>query len=69
MESSEEVVREWLEDPRIDDMLECAHRACLRIADVTVMHSVTTSDTGSMATVMEEEEAMVEYFCLLRGLF
>lgn len=39
----------------MDDMLEWAHRACLRIADVTVMHSVTTNDTGSMATVLDGE--------------
>jgi hypothetical protein len=25
---------------------ECAQRACLRIAEVTVMHSVTTNATG-----------------------
>lgn len=31
---------------------EWAHRACLRMADVTVMHSVTTSATGLTATVM-----------------
>lgn len=31
---------------------ECAQRACFRIADVTVMHSVTTSATGLTATVM-----------------
>jgi hypothetical protein len=31
---------------------ECAHRACLRIADVTVIHSVTTRATGLTATVM-----------------
>jgi hypothetical protein len=31
---------------------ECAQRACLRIAEVTVMHSVTTNATGLTATVM-----------------
>jgi hypothetical protein len=38
--------------PRIADTEECAHRACLRMADVTVMHSVTTRATGLTATVM-----------------
>jgi hypothetical protein len=31
---------------------ECAQRACFRIADVTVIHSVTTRATGLTATVM-----------------
>lgn len=31
---------------------ECAQRACFRIADVTVMHSVTTRATGLTATVI-----------------
>lgn len=31
---------------------ECAQRACFRMADVTVMHSVTTRATGLTATVM-----------------
>lgn len=31
---------------------ECAQRACFRIAEVTVIHSVTTSATGLTATVM-----------------
>jgi hypothetical protein len=31
---------------------ECAHRACLRMADVTVIHSVTTRATGLTATVI-----------------
>lgn len=38
--------------PKIADTDECAHRACLRMADVTVIHSVTTSATGSIATDM-----------------
>jgi hypothetical protein len=38
--------------PRIAATDECAHRACLRIADVTVIHSVTTRATGLTATVM-----------------
>jgi hypothetical protein len=37
--------------PRMAATDECAHRACLRIADVTVIHSVTTRDTGFTATV------------------
>jgi hypothetical protein len=40
------------EDPRIAATEECAHRACLRMADVTVIHSVTTRATGLTATVM-----------------
>ena len=36
--------------PRIADTDECAHRACLRIADVTVIHSVVINATGSTAT-------------------
>ena len=31
---------------------ECAHLACLRMAEVTVMHSVMTRATGSIATVI-----------------
>jgi hypothetical protein len=42
---------EGAEDPRIEEMELWAQRACLRIAEVTVMHSVTTSATGSIATV------------------
>jgi hypothetical protein len=36
--------------PRIADTDECAHRACLRMADVTVIHSVVIKATGSTAT-------------------
>jgi hypothetical protein len=36
--------------PRIEDIDECAQRACFRMADVTVIHSVTTRATGSIAT-------------------
>lgn len=36
----------------MDEMEECAQRACLRIALVTVIHSVTTRATGSIATVV-----------------
>jgi hypothetical protein len=38
-----------VEPPRIAATEECAHLACLRMAEVTVMHSVVTSATGSMA--------------------
>jgi hypothetical protein len=34
------------------DMDECAQRACFRMAEVTVMHSVMTSATGSTAIVI-----------------
>lgn len=36
--------------PRIEETDEPAHRACLRIAEVTVMHSDMTKGTGSTAT-------------------
>jgi hypothetical protein len=32
------------------DTEECAQRACFRMAEVTVIHSVTTSATGLTAT-------------------
>lgn len=38
---------------------ECAHRACFRIADVTVIHSVTTSATGLTATVIARGSKLV----------
>lgn len=38
--------------PRIADTEEWAHRACLRIAEVTVIHSVVIRATGSTATEM-----------------
>ena len=38
--------------PSIAATEECAQRACFRIAEVTVMHSVTTSATGLTATVI-----------------
>lgn len=38
--------------PRIAETDECAQRACFRMADVTVIHSVTTRATGLTATVM-----------------
>jgi hypothetical protein len=51
--ASEGVSRgEGAEEPRIEEMELWAQRACLRIAEVTVMHSVTTSATGSIATVI-----------------
>lgn len=54
--------------PNMADTDECAHRACLRMADVTVIHSVTTSATGSMATVAGLELAnMVGSLLMLRS--
>lgn len=52
--------------PRIAETEECAHRACLRIADVTVIHSVVIRATGSTAT---EVEGLLEDFMapLYRG--
>ena len=38
--------------PRIAATDEWAQRACLRMAEVTVMHSVTTKATGSTATLI-----------------
>lgn len=38
---------------------EWAQRACLRMADVTVMHSVTTSATGLTATGMRRGSVSV----------
>ena len=35
--------------PKMAETDECAHRACFRIADVTVIHSVVTRATGSIA--------------------
>lgn len=66
---SEEVVRECVEEPRMDDILECAQRACLRMAEVTVMHSVTTSDTGSTATGIEAAMKVVIVLCKTRQEF
>ena len=45
--------------PRIADTDECAHRACLRMADVTVMHSVVIKATGSTATETMDFGAML----------
>jgi len=52
--------------PKIADTEECAHRACLRMAEVTVIHSVVIKATGSTATEME---AFLELFMapLYRG--
>jgi hypothetical protein len=36
--------------PKIADTEECAHLACFRMADVTVIHSVVIKATGSTAT-------------------
>jgi hypothetical protein len=41
---------EGAEEPRMEEMELWAQRACLRMAEVTVMHSVTTRATGSIAT-------------------
>ena len=52
--------------PKIADTEECALRACLRMAEVTVIHSVVIKATGSTATEME---AFLELFMapLYRG--
>lgn len=39
---------------------ECAHRACFRIAEVTVMHSVVIRATGSTAIVISWTIGAVE---------
>lgn len=39
-----------LPPPRMAATDECAHRACFRMADVTVIHSVVIRATGSIAT-------------------
>lgn len=49
--------------PRIAATEECAHRACLRMADVTVIHSVTTRATGFTATVMGRGVKMAVVSC------
>lgn len=36
--------------PSIEETEDCAHRACLRMTEVTDMHSLITSDTGFTAT-------------------
>jgi hypothetical protein len=46
---------------------ECAHRACFRIADVTVMHSVTTRATGLTATVMARGATLAVASCSVEG--
>ena len=46
---------EVAEPPRIAETDECAHRACFRMAEVSVIHSVTTSATGSTATDIAPE--------------
>lgn len=43
--------------PRIAETDEWAHRACLRMADATVIHSVVIRATGSMATETETGKA------------
>jgi hypothetical protein len=49
--------------PRIAATEECAHRACFRMADVTVMHSVTTRATGLTATVMARSATLAVTSC------
>ena len=48
------------------DTEECAQRACLRIADVIVMHSVVINATGStameMGVLFGVDEAMLAPF-------
>ena len=44
---------------------ECAQRACFRIADVTVIHSVTTRATGLTATVMGRGSRLAIVSCSL----
>jgi hypothetical protein len=42
-------ILEELAPPKMAETDECAHLACFRMDEVTVMHSVITSDTGSTA--------------------
>jgi hypothetical protein len=49
--------------PRMAATDECAHRACLRMADVTVIHSVTTRATGLTATVMGRAVRLAAVSC------
>lgn len=49
------------------DTEECAHRACLRMADVTVIHSVTTSATGLTATEIGRGSMLVVASCNVSG--
>jgi hypothetical protein len=48
--------------PRIAETEECAQRACFRMADVTVIHSVVIKATGSTATETEVLEAILNPF-------
>lgn len=48
--------------PRIADTDECAHLACLRMADVTVIHSVVIKATGSTAMETVVLESMFASF-------
>ncbi len=62
--------------PRIADTEECAHLACFRMADVTVMHSVVIKATGSTATdtgvvlelIMSPLSCVASKICLLFSL-
>ena len=48
--------------PKIAATEECAQRACFRIAEVTVMHSVTTNATGLTATAMGRSSRLAGAF-------
>jgi hypothetical protein len=48
-DASRSYILEELAPPKIAATDECAHLACFRIDEVTVMHSVITRDTGSTA--------------------
>jgi hypothetical protein len=47
--------------PRIAETDECAQRACLRMADVTVIHSVVIKATGSTATEIGVGLPLISY--------
>jgi hypothetical protein len=49
------------------DTEECAQRACFRMAEVTVIHSVTTSATGLTATEMGRGSMLGVASCNVSG--
>lgn len=49
------------------DTEECAQRACFRMAEVTVIHSVTTSATGLTATEMGRRSMLGVASCDVSG--
>ena len=49
------------------DTEECAQRACFRMAEVTVIHSVTTSATGLTATEMGRGSMLGAASCNVSG--